>query len=241
MASCSVLTVEAKNSSELKPLALEKLHEAGSVVLRNVVPEASIQKARTVLKPVVDSVVESFGAASDPLAGCLGDELGVVRSPFVGDGKRNVHFDPHESEAHFGMADLARESMLEDVIRAYAGEECSLSETGFSVTRPGGEGMEWHSDGVEGEMTILMSLTEISEEQGCLGVVPCSHKKYCSEKAEGGAEEAQQRVVDEGPRVWYAYRPGVPMLIDARTLHCARDNRSDRFRVLLWWIYNSEG
>ena len=29
----------------------------------------------------------------------------------------------------------------------------------FGMTSNGGEGMEWHSDGGEGEFTLLMSLT----------------------------------------------------------------------------------
>lgn len=41
-----------------------------------------------------------------------------------------------------------------------------------------GEGMEWHSDGPRGEATILLALEDVSPEQGCLRVIPGSHKIY---------------------------------------------------------------
>jgi hypothetical protein len=41
-----------------------------------------------------------------------------------------------------------------------------------------GEGMEWHSDGPRGEATILMALEDVSPDQGCLRVIPNSHKIY---------------------------------------------------------------
>ena len=45
-------------------------------------------------------------------------------------------------------------------------------------TPEGGEGMEWHSDGAEGEYTVLFSLDNITVDQGTLGVVPGSHSMF---------------------------------------------------------------
>lgn len=63
------------------------------------------------------------------------------------------------------------------------GRPCSLSESGLSVTRPGGEGMEWHADGTDGEATVLVSLADVSADLGCLGMIPGSHAEYNPDKA----------------------------------------------------------
>ncbi len=61
----------------------------------------------------------------------------------------------------------------------------SSVETGLSITRPNyngvigaGEGMEWHSDGAKGEFTVLMSLYDVEENQGSLGIIPGSFSDY---------------------------------------------------------------
>jgi hypothetical protein len=38
--------------------------------------------------------------------------------------------------------------------------------------------MEWHSDGGEGEATVLLSLTGIAADMGAVRVMPGSHKDY---------------------------------------------------------------
>lgn len=38
--------------------------------------------------------------------------------------------------------------------------------------------MQWHSDGAQGEATMLLSLDSIDDNMGCLKVVPGSHRKY---------------------------------------------------------------
>ncbi len=41
-----------------------------------------------------------------------------------------------------------------------------------------GEGMEWHSDGAQGEATVLMSVEDVDEALGALRVIPKSHLLY---------------------------------------------------------------
>jgi hypothetical protein len=43
---------------------------------------------------------------------------------------------------------------------------------------------------------------------------------------------AEQQVV-------YEYRAGQPMMIDARTLHSVSRNSSDRWRLVIWFIFDS--
>lgn len=40
-------------------------------------------------------------------------------------------------------------------------------------------------------------------------------------------------------QVVYNYRAGQPMIIDARTLHSVSPNVSDKWRVMVWYIFDS--
>ena len=130
---------------------------------------------------------------------------------------------------------------------------CFLREIGISMTRPTiktppfsrqdgeimhGEGMEWHSDGPKGECTILMGLEDIALEQGCLRCIPNSHIEAVDGK--GHKELTEERKMELNKRqIEYCYRAGLPMLIDARTLHSVSPNKSNTWRVICWFIYDS--
>lgn len=126
-----------------------------------------------------------------------------------------------------------------------------------------GEGMEWHSDGARGEATVLMALDDINEMMGTLFIMPGSHMKYvdgighdevCEDHfiylhCEGWIfivcsvfrqdhVRAQSKILDEG-KASYNYRAGCPIIIDARTLHSVSPNMSDRWRVIIWYIFDS--
>lgn len=88
----------------------------------------------------------------------------VLRVPRTG--KTNIHFDQYgASPCHDAMARLGEASGLASLIREYCGDDCSLSETGVSLTGPRGGGLEWHIDGAEGECTMIMSLDDVEPEQ----------------------------------------------------------------------------
>ena len=126
--------------------------------------------------------------------------------------------------------------------------------------------MEWHADGTRGEATVLLALHDVPTEAGALGIVPASHLRYSARKAittmtQSGGDEATPDDDDASeacacgdgdedqvaavmaqcaPPVWYAYRRGMPALLDARTLHAAADNVSDALRAVVWLIYTQE-
>ena len=122
--------------------------------------------------------------------------------------------------------------------------------------------MEWHADGTRGEATVLLALQDVPPEAGALGIVPASHTRYSARKASAvhaGGESAPADASDAcacggdgdedqvaavmaqcAPPLWYAYRRGLPALLDARTLHAAADNVSDALRAVVWLIYTQE-
>jgi ectoine hydroxylase-related dioxygenase (phytanoyl-CoA dioxygenase family) len=57
---------------------------------------------------------------------------------------------------------------------------------------------------------------------------------------DGDEDQAAAIMATCPPPVWYSYRRGAPLLIDARTLHCAADNESEALRAVAWFIYNQD-
>ena len=110
-----------------------------------------------------------------------------------------------------------------------------------------GSGMELHSDGPRGENTVLMSFEDISFEQGPLLVCPGSHDDYVDgtghqpdhlTAVENSIFKRNEKGGIRGRTVYhYSYRAGQPMVIDARTLHGALTNHSNKWRVICWYIF----
>eukprot|EP01038_Epipyxis_sp_PR26KG_P012079 gene12079-16164_t len=183
------------------------------------------------------------------------NKLNIVRLPRIGRGKHNIHFDPEFSIHHDSAANFADVAGFSLRLSQHTGKVCTLRETGISLTRPAvdetlnkslkhvsdnsnyGEGMEWHSDGAEGEFTILMSIENIESEMGSLRVVPGSHLLY----VEGiGHDEDNLKLKSQdllNEMICYAYRAGDPMVIDARTLHSVA--ASNEWRLVLWFIFDT--
>ena len=85
---------------------------------------------------------------------------------------------------------------------------------------------------------MIMSLEDISEEQGRLGVLLGSHVALDRDMCDDFDEEILEVVKSSHP-LYYPYREGKPILFDARLLHEAEPNGSNRRRVILWWIFNN--
>ena len=211
--------------------ALNCLRTHGAVVLWEAVPEAALLEARTALAPFLAAAAAAWDAESDGLSGMKG--FGVARLPRVNNGKKNVHFSDG-SVLHTALAALAAAAGLAELLTAVRGSPVTLSESGLSLTRGGGSGMEWHADGGEGENTCLLSLEDQPPERGALGLIPGSHLLY-----EPGGEVSTQIEATGGNAVWFAYEAGAVVSIDARCLHAAADNTSSDMRCVVWYIFTA--
>ena len=120
-----------------------------------------------------------------------------------------------------------------------------------------GNGMELHSDGCKGENTVLFSFDDISFEKGPLLVSPMSQNDYVDgighpplslasteRSIYNNNDNNNKELCNEDKTtskfrevLYYSYEAGRPMIIDARTLHGALPNISDRWRVICWFIY----
>ena len=229
----AIADLVAVSGSNLLPSFQQKMQQYGSCIVRGAVPHDALLEAATTLKPLVCALLASYDEASDEFGGVDQSALGVTRLPRIGLGKHNIHLDPYECHCHTALVQLLDASGICALVSDMTGKTCEVRETGFSMTRPkGGDGMEWHSDGGEGEFTVLMALEDVAEEQGTLGVVPESHRKYVPGFGHGDIAHNDY----SGTDVRYAYRAGQPIVNDARTIHGVDRNRSNRWRVITWYI-----
>lgn len=168
------------------------------------------------------------------------EHFGIVRLPRIGNGKHNIHFDPIDSEYHHLLQHLATMSRFNHMLSRIGQKDCVLRETGISATRPmiqsvAGEGMEWHSDGAAGEYTVLLSLSTNSDDMGSLGIVPQSFLEY---RPLLGHEQIDSNLMNSRC-IRYSYEEKATVFLDARTLHSVAPNVSDRWRFIVWFIYDA--
>eukprot|EP01004_Peranema_trichophorum_P007720 NODE_6494_length_879_cov_26.149471_g5899_i0.p1 GENE.NODE_6494_length_879_cov_26.149471_g5899_i0~~NODE_6494_length_879_cov_26.149471_g5899_i0.p1 ORF type:complete len:255 (+),score=49.09 NODE_6494_length_879_cov_26.149471_g5899_i0:52-765(+) len=216
-----------------KEKALNTLKEKGVVLLE--IKDSLLTPSSSLPREISLQLVQNYNRETDTVQLDV-KELGVTRKPKLGNGKTNVHFEPYGSRIHQALSTLSMENHVHELVTTYLGKDCILSETGLSITRPGGDGLEWHADGYEGECTVIMSLDDVEMDQGPLGLVCGSHLAYDRSEVEDFDDEIQ-KIVSTCPITWYPYRAGVPVIFDGRTLHSAKPNLSDKFRVIFWWIY----
>ena len=215
----------------LQERCLGLLRTQGACILDTLVKPEVLKEAKEVVEPTLGKIAEKLRQSDQRLTEADKEAFFLVRAPPVEEGKTNVHFDEYESREHEAMEKLAQESQFSEIVSAYVGKPCSLYEAGASITTAGGNGMEWHRDGCWGECTVLMSLSNVPEDQGQVGLIPGSHKNAVLNKTE---DEEVSRETIESKAVWYPYRAGQPLLIDARTQHAVKKNVSDETRCILW-------
>ena len=182
----------AENQSVSIDSFVQRVQCNGFSILRidNIISKETRVMTESTVNRIVAYLISRYDAIEDTFDDLDMQAYEIVRIPRIGNGKHNVHFDPQFSKQHGVLQQLAAEAGFAQLLSAYMGKECSLRETGISVTRPilidhqrstthiHGEGMEWHSDGSRGEATVLMTLEDIDPTMGSLHVIPGSHHEY---------------------------------------------------------------
>ena len=167
----------------------EKLDLFGCALCSNLILQEAGNATASVLQPLIDFLISRYDDVEDAFCDIDLERNNIIRMPRIGNGKHNIHFDPHYSKQHLALNNLANDAGFDQLLSLYMGKSCNLRETGISITSPvrrrspnsnpiPGEGMEWHSDGSRGEATVLMAIEDIDPDMGYLFVVPGSHREY---------------------------------------------------------------
>ena len=134
-----------------------------------------------------------------------------------------------------------------DVVEAIIGPDIGLFSSHFISKEPGkGRRTPWHEDSAywEGKfdrldkiVTIWLAIDEATQENGCMGVIPGTHQNGFSnyEKVDDAASstfetEIKSDELDLERVVWFELKPGEYSLHDARIIHGANANTSDKRR-----------
>lgn len=166
----------------------QSIHKYGFVILKALrVDNRFIEVLKMKMTKLIEYIRRNYDPVDDSFSIDM-EQLNIVRMPRIGNGKHNFHFDPYLSSHHRALYEFTIAAGFQDILSSYFEKACTLRESGISITRPsgllhqhgdlGGEGMEWHSDGNQGEATVLMSISDIPSSMGCLRIVPGSHRDY---------------------------------------------------------------
>lgn len=133
-----------------------------------------------------------------------------------------------------------------DLVESLIGPNIGLFSSHFISKEPKtGRMTPWHEDSAYWEgrfdkydkiITIWLAIDDVDVENGCMGVVPGSHKNGFSEYEEADTSDysfdkkIRQDQIDIDKVVWFELENGTYSLHDSRMIHGANANLSDRRR-----------
>ena len=151
------------------------------------------------------------------------------------------------------FADFARSAIVTDLVAELVGPrlDCFLSQ--FIFKNPGAWGQPWHQDSYyfpfdppRPILGVWLAVTEATLENGCLHVLPGSHR-----------EPVHEHVPDRRPGANYGYveivdhdmaaarpvlmQPGDLLLFDSHLMHRSTDNASAGIRAAMVYHYAATG
>ncbi|KAI9491160.1 hypothetical protein BDB00DRAFT_834805 [Zychaea mexicana] len=158
---------------------------------------------------------------------------------------RTENFTPfHES-----MAGYVKSKRLLDVLQELHGEEYVLFKEKVNYKLPGGGGFPAHQDapafvqfGQSSHMTVMFTIDPTTSENGCLEVVPGSHKNEYErgilpqEKHDGSI--STDWCNKQGWKPVYC-KPGSVLIFGAYLAHRSGDNNTSNSRIAVYLTYNA--
>ncbi|KAI8073056.1 hypothetical protein BC940DRAFT_267671 [Gongronella butleri] len=158
---------------------------------------------------------------------------------------RTENFTPF----HPGMNAYVRSPRLMEILKELHGEDYVLFKEKVNYKLPGGGGFNAHQDapafvqfGQSSHMTVMFTVDETTPQNGCLEVVPGSHKN----EYERGI--LPQTMTDGGIALdWCAEhewtpvycKPGSVLIFGAYLAHRSGDNNTEKSRVAVYLTYNA--
>jgi ectoine hydroxylase-related dioxygenase (phytanoyl-CoA dioxygenase family) len=201
---------------------------------------------------MLERVVE---IARERAAGTNGPELVLPEANLVGRGGPpeelvskvfKLHRDPV-------FSDFACSPAVLDLVEPLVGPklDCFLSQ--FIFKNPGAWGQPWHQDSFYFRfdpprpiLGVWLAVTAATRENGCLHVVPGSHREAVhahEPDARPGANYGYVEIVDHdmSEAVPVLMEPGDLLLFDSHLMHRSTDNVSDGIRAAMVYHYATTG
>lgn len=221
----------------LTPEEVVQFREEGYLVFSGAIPEDRV----AIHWAVLDDLVVRSREMTENEKPYWSLELDGVGDPIAG----LLHKVQGACIAEPRILDLASEPAILDRVETLIGPDIDLFGTKFFPKLPGGgTSTGWHQDnfyfGTTSDQIISCAtyLEDANEKNGCLQVVPRSHKSghiVEHEKRENGYGSWTK--VDNAQAVTVEVSAGSFALFSANLLHGALDNVSDRSRYSTAWHY----
>ena len=138
------------------------------------------------------------------------------------------------------VSDLCRRPEITERMASLSGGNVMLMHQMFWNKQPGGKEIPWHQDGTvyanqpQINVTAWIALDPATEENGCVELVPGSHRQRFEHVEATGDKwfdfEANPDAI-EGKTVSMELEPGEFFLFTESTLHRSSENTSDRRRL----------
>ncbi len=162
---------------------------------------------------------------------------------------RDLYPDMLGADIHF--IEMAREPGLLDILEQLIGPDIALWTAGMFGTPPGdGKATPWHQDGEYWPIrpletaTVWVALDGSTPDNGCLRVIPGSHKAgrlfRHHENLEGDYtlhQEIDRDEYDEATAVDIVLEPGQVSIHDVHLIHGSQPNRSAHRRAGMTYRY----
>ncbi len=227
---------------------VERYEQDGFVVAREAVSPAD---AEALLTAAIALARAGAAAALGPPTFVTPEQnLAHIDAPEPEDGVSKI-FRVHQ-RAPFD--DIAKRPALLDAVAAILDTQdvdCFLSQ--FIFKNPGAWGQPCHQDSfyfpfvpARPVVGVWIAATEASLDNGCLYVVPGSHREPVHEHIPDQRENANvgyMEIVDYELEnaIAVEMQPGDVLLFDSHLMHFSRDNTSDRRRAAMVYHYASAG
>lgn len=148
--------------------------------------------------------------------------------------------------------DFAQSDLAAGIVAELLGPDIDVFQTQFIIKNPGAWGQPWHQDSYyfhfdqQPQVGLWLAITEATLENGCLSVLPGSHKLPIQPHDTDDRPGANQgytvvRNVDDSKAVPVLMEPGDLLVFHSYLLHRSVDNRGSGRRAAMVYHYGRAG
>jgi phytanoyl-CoA hydroxylase len=150
------------------------------------------------------------------------------------------------------FADFAHDDRVLDLVCDLLGPQIDVFLSQFIFKNPGAYGQPWHQDSYyfpfepDRQVGVWLAVTEATRANGCLWVLPGSHREPVHEHVPDRRPDSQYGYVeivdhDMSGAVPVLMDPGDLLVFDSHLMHRSTDNESDGIRAAMVYHYSPAG
>ena len=228
------VSTNLRQNNKVTEAEWKELEEVGYVRLGVVLPEAEIDQLCERIDEIMLGTIRYEGMRMQLCPSALGTEQKTDFSPMhKGSSLKYRKIEQLEMDPLF--LKYIQHPLFRDITRRKVGERVGVFRSMFfNKPAEGGAPLGWHQDGrnwnlsIREEITVYTALDAQTRENGCLTVIPYSHKECPIHTVR--KEEDIQKYAPEEKRVYMELDKGEVVLQKIKLLHSSPVNTTNRPR-----------